>query len=200
MTDIQTMQQMIAGLKQKKNNLQADEAVFLKLSGINEEIEKALQDKDGYDSLLIEAKSRRDDAKKRKAGAIAGITSKIAQKMNEVLPSGEAVFTYEEDDDGKRAMKIGWAEDIMLKGDGSPIVQKVTPYNGLSGMQKQVFDSALAHVLDADIIVLEAAELDNENLEKTLAELSKLEKQVLVSTCHSLDGLKIPENFTVVEV
>jgi hypothetical protein len=189
MTDIQTMQQMIAGLKQKKNNLQADEAVFLKLSGINEEIEKALQDKDGYDSLLIEAKSRRDDAKKRKAGAIAGITSKIAQKMNEVLPSGEAVFTYEEDQDGKRSMKIGW------KGGDT-----VTPYNGLSGMQKQVFDSALAHVLDADIIVLEAAELDHENLEKTLAELSRLDKQCLISTCHPLEGIKIPENFTVVEV
>jgi len=188
MSDIQTMNQMVAGLRQKRQSLQSDEAIFLKLSGINEEIEKALQDKQGHEQELIEAKKRRDDAKKKKAGAIAGITSKIAEKMNAVLPSGESVFTYEEDD-GKRSMRIGWKEG-----------KTVTPYNGLSGMQKQVFDTALAHVLDADIIVLEAAELDPKNLEKTLAELSKLEKQVMVSTCHSLEGLKIPENFVVMEV
>jgi hypothetical protein len=190
MSDIQTMNQMIAGLRQKRQDLQSDEAVFLKLSGINEEIEKALQDKDGYDSLLIEAKKRRDDAKKKKAGAIARITSKIAQKMNEVIPSGEAVFSYNEDDDGKRAMKIGWKEG-----------ETVTPYNGLSGMQKQVFDSALAHVLDADIIVLEAAELDNENLIKTIKELAKLDKQVMVNTCHDLPvEIGLIDEFKIVEV
>jgi hypothetical protein len=188
MNDIQTMQQMITGLMQKKKNLQADEAVFLKLSGINEEIEKALQDKQGFETELVEAKKKRDDAKKRKSGAVAGITTEITKKMNEVLPSGEAVFTYEEDD-GKRSMKIGWKEG-----------ETVTPYNGLSGMQKQVFDTALAHVLDADIIVLEAAELDEGNLANALAELSNLDKQVLVSTCHSLGNITIPDNFTVVEV
>jgi len=187
MSDIQTMNQMITGLQQKKKNLQADETVFLKLSGINEQIEMASQDAHGYKSELLEAKKVRDDAKRKKAAAISAIVIKIEKKMNEVLPSGESVFAYSVDENEKYNMVIGWKEG-----------ETVTPYNGLSGMQKQVFDTALAHVLDADIIVLEAAELDQENMQKTLEILSKLDKQVLVSTCHSVSH--VPENFIVVEV
>ena len=186
--DIETMSQLVAGLKQNKLNLEADEKVFLKLSGINEEIEKASQDKAGYIEEIDEAKTRRDEAKKKKAAAVGEITSKISEKMNTVLPSGEAVFSYAEDEDGKRSMKIGWNDD-----------KKITPYNGLSGMQKQVFDTALANVLDANIIVVEAAELDNDNLIKTLNQLAKLDKQVIVSTCHPIAG-EIPELFKVIGV
>ena len=84
-------------------------------------------------------------------------------------------------------MTIGWNDD-----------KKITPYNGLSGMQKQVFDAALANLLDANIIVVEAAELDSENLIKTLEQLSKIDKQVIVNTCHPVD--KIPEPFVKIEV
>jgi len=189
MTDIQTLKDMAAGLRQKQKNLRADEAVFLKVSGLNEEIEKASQEKADFDEQLIEAKKVRDDAKARKAAAVSETTSRIAEKMNQVLPFGEAVFSYDEDEDGKRLMRIGW------KSDG-----KTTPYNGLSGAQKQIFDSALMLVLDADIIVVEAAELDPENLENTLIELSGLDKQVIVNTWHSLDGVSVPENFVVVGV
>lgn len=188
MSDIQTMKDMIIGLNQKKKNLRADEAIFLRLSGINEEIEKASQDKDGFDQELIEAKGRRDDAKAKKAGAVGETTTKIAAKINAVLPDGVAAVSYAEDDDGKRDLKIGWKE-----GDTT------TPYNGLSGMQKQVFDAALANVLDANIIVLEAAELDGDNFIATLQELSKLDKQVIVNTCHPFNG-PIPGTFKIIEV
>lgn len=189
MSNIQTMREMVIGLKQKKKNLQADEAVFLKLSGINEEIEKAVQDKSGFETELTEAKRRRDDAKKQKADAVAETTSRIAGKMNAVLPVGSAIFTYAEDDEGKRSMKIGWKNN-----------DAETPYNGLSGGEKQIFDAALANVLDANIIVVEAAELDDENFQATLLELSKLDKQVILNTCHPVAGLEIPENFQIVEV
>ena len=189
MSDTQTMKDMINGLRQKKKNLQADESIFLKLLGINEEIEKASQDKQEYDEELIEAKKIRDAAKARKAAAVSETTSRISEKMNAVLPFGEAVFSYDEDEDGKRLMRIGW------KSDG-----KTTPYNGLSGGQKQIFDSALMNVLDADIFVVEAAELDPENLEKTLAELAKLDKQAIVNCWYPLDGVVVPENFVVVGV
>jgi DNA repair exonuclease SbcCD ATPase subunit len=188
MVDIQTMNQMITGLNQKKENLQEDEKIFLKLSGINEEIEKARQDKDGFEEELTKAKGARDEAKKRKADAVGETTSKIAEKMNVVLPFGSAFFSYAEDDDGKRAMEIGWKS-----GD------KTTPYNGLSGGEKQIFDSALAYVLDANIIVVEAAELDDDNLIATLKELSKLDKQVLVNTCHPINETNL-EPFKIIEV
>ncbi len=193
MSDIQTMKEMIIGLKSKKENLQADEAIFLKLSGINEEIEKARQDKDGFEEELTKAKGLRDEAKNRKAAAVSETTSKIAEKMSSVLPFGKAVFSYDEDDDGKRSMKIGW-------GFATHFENEVIPYNGLSGGEKQIFDSALAYVLDANIIVVEAAELDNDNLKKTLIELSKLDKQILVNTCHPVKGLEIPETFEIIEV
>lgn len=188
MNDIQTTRELITGLEQRKKNLRADEAIFLKLSGINEEIEKANQDKSGFDEELTEAKGRRDESKKIKSLAVAEITSKIAGKMDEILPSGVAVFSYTEDDDGKMNLKIGWD-------DG----EKTTPYNGLSGGQSKIFDAALANVLDANIIVVEAAELDDDNFQKTLLELSKLDKQVLVSTCHPIK-VAIPSNFKIIEV
>ena len=188
MSDVQTMKDMITGLKQKKRNLQEDEAVFLKLSGINEQIEQAGQDRDQYQTNLAEAKKKRDDAKRKKSAAVSETISKIEEKVNEVLPYGKVVFSYAADENGKYSMAIGW-------NDG----EKTTPYNGLSGAEKQMFDAALANVLNADIIVVEAAELDPENLENTLAELSKLDKQVIVNTCHKID-FPIPENFKMIEV
>lgn len=187
MSDTQTMQDMLTGLRQKKKNLEADEKIFLRVAGINEEIEKASQDRSEYEKELIEAKKVRDAAKAKKADAVALTTSMITEKMNAVLPSGSAVFTYLEDDDGKRDLKIGWQEG-----------ETVTPYNGLSGMQKQVFDAALANVLDANIIVLEAAELDLDNLEKALVDLAKLDKQVIVNTWCKVNPA--PEPFKVIEV
>lgn len=188
MIDTQIMKDMLAGLESRKKILQENEKAFLKASGLNEEIEKAAQEREGYQVELADAKKKRDGAKARKGDAIAAITSEIERKINEVLPFGKAIFSYNEDDVGNRSMKIGWS-------DGG----KITPYNGLSGGQKQIFDAALALVLDADIIVVEAAELDYVNLDKILHELSKLDKQVIVNTCHPID-FDIPENFTLVEV
>lgn len=188
MTDIQTMKDMLAGLEQKKKNLEADEKVFLKLSGINEQIEKCGQEKDKFESYLTDAKKRQNEAKKKKAAAVSKTTSQIVEKMNQVLPFGKAVFNYDEDDEGKRSMLIGWEKDGVI-----------IPYNGMSGMQQKVFDAALANVLDADIIVVEAAELDPENLKKTIFELAKLDKNVIINTWYPID-FEIPENFIIMEV
>ena len=180
---------MLTGLEQKKKNLQADEKVFLKLSGINEQIEKAGQDKDDYGAELTEAKDRRDSAKMKKAGAVAQTMSKIAEKMNSVLQYGAAFFSYDEDEDGKRSMRIGWKNGEIE-----------TPYNGLSGMEKQVFDAALAHVLDANIIVIEADHMDRQHFEDALKQLAEIDKQVIVNTWRPVVGLEIPDCFKVVEV
>lgn len=188
MSDIQTMRGLVKGLRQKRENLMADKDIFLKLSGINEEIEKANQDKEGFEEELIEAKVIRDAAKNRKSASVSKTVSEIEKKMNAVLPSGEALFTYYQDENEKFTMQIGWKD-----GD------KRVPYNGLSGGEKQIFDAALANVLDANIIVVEAAELDDENLLKTLNELRKLDKQVIVNTCHSISETNLAP-FKVVEV
>jgi DNA repair exonuclease SbcCD ATPase subunit len=190
MSDIQTLQNMLTGLESKKTQLQADERIFLKMSGINEEIEKAVQDKETILKSLETAKKTRDDLKKKKSESIAATTTKIERKMNELLPSGRAVFSYEEDENEKFNMAIGWNHD-----------KKTTPYNGLSGGEKQIFDTALANVLDANIIVVEAAELDNDNLPKAIGQLAKLDAQVLVSTCHAPPlEVGLIDEFEIIEV
>lgn len=187
MEDIQTMQEMLRGLEARKKSLKDDEKVFLKVSGINEEIEKASQDKISIVSDSEKAKKERDDLKKKKADAVSKTTDKISESMNSVLPFGSAVFTYDEDETGKRDLHIGWKVDGVT-----------TPYNGLSGGQKQAFDAALAHVLNASIIVLEAAELDSDNLPVVLNDLGQLDKQILVSTWYPIDN--IPEPFVRIDV
>lgn len=187
MSDIQTMKEMVTGLESKKKQLETDKDVFLRVAGINEQVEKANQDKTEYDDYLVGAKENRDDLKKQKADAVSKTTFKIAKKMNKVLPFGKAVFTYEEDEEGKRDLHIGWNVDKV-----------VTPYNGLSGGQGKIFDAALANVLDANIIVLEAAELDNENLMAALDDLGTLEAQVLINTCHPIES--VPDPFVKIDV
>jgi DNA repair exonuclease SbcCD ATPase subunit len=187
MTDIKTLQDMLTGLESKKTQLQADESVFLKVSGINEEIEKAIQDKSEHIEELESAKDFLKVLKKKKSDAVSKTTTKIERKMNSLLPSGQSVFTYDEDDNGKRDLHIGWNHN-----------KRTTPYNGLSGGEKQIFDTALADLLEADIIVVEAAEIDQDNLQPTLEALSKLDKQVIVNTWYPVD--LAPESFKIIKI
>lgn len=182
MTDIQMMKDQLNGLIEKGKDLRKKERVHLKLQGINEEIEKTGQEREQYRQDLEKAKEERDELVKKKKDAVAEAAEKIASKMDEILPVGQAVF------DMTDGLVIGWAD-----GGG-----KTTPYNGLSGAEKQIFDTALAHVLDANIIVMEAAELDEDHILASLEDLAKTEKQVIVNTCHSVET--IPDPFVKVEV
>lgn len=183
--NMQLSRDMLTGLKSRKAQLEADEKIFVKVSGLNEEIEKASQDREKAKEELAQAKKRRDDSKFKKAQSVAKTVDMIADKMNQVLPFGQAFFSYEEVDE-KFSMSIGWRND-----------GKTTPYNGLSGFEKETFDAALANVLDADIIVIEADHADEENFPKLLDQLAGLDKQVIVNTWRKVDA---PEPFVVMEV
>jgi tetrahydromethanopterin S-methyltransferase subunit B len=184
MTDLQMMNDQLTGLIAKGKELRKKEAVFLKSQGINEEIEKATQDREDLIHDLDVAKKERDSLITKKNKAVAEAVADIASKMNEILPVGRAVFDIDDDNGG---LLIGWAIDTT-----------VIPYNGLSGGQKQIFDAALAHVLQANIIVLEAAELDQDHILAALEDLGNIDAQVLVSTCHQVS--EVPKTFTKVEV
>jgi len=176
MSDIQMMNDQLTGLIAKRKALRERESVFLKAQGINEEIEKTSQERSGYVEDLEKTKARRDDLISKKNNAVAEAAGKIVEKMKSVLPVGEAVFEVTDS-----SLLLGWEVD-----------KKFTPYNGLSGAQKQIFDGALAHVLDANIIVLEAAELDHDHLLAALEDLSKLDAQVIVNTCHPVEVVAEP--------
>lgn len=182
MSDVQMMNDQLTGLIAKGKALREKEAIFLKAQGINEEIEKTNQERSGYVEVLEKAKARRDDLQKKKNNAVAEAAGKIVEKMKSVLPVGDAVFLV-----GESSLLIGWQTG-----------EKLTPYNGLSGAQKQIFDGALAHVLDANIIVMEAAELDHDHLLAALEDLSRLDAQVIVNTCHPVEV--VPEPFVKINL
>jgi len=182
--DKQIIQDQISGLIESGKALRAQEAVFLKMQGINEEIEKTRADQEENKEKLVKAKDNLKKLVTQKNDAVRQVTSKIVDKMTEVLPTGQAVINL---DDG---LFIGWEVDISTG--------VYTPYNGLSGGQKQIFDGALSHVLDANIIVLEAAELDNDHMLAVLEDLAGIDKQCLISTCHPVDV--VPDGFVKIEL
>jgi hypothetical protein len=166
--DKQIINDQIAGLIEQGKTLRSQEAIFLEMHGINKEIEKTRADQETNKEKLVKAKENLKKLVGQKNDAVEKSFSKIKDKMNEVLPSGQAAINL---DDG---LFIGWEVETGV----------YTPYNGLSGGQKQMFDGALSHVLDANIIVMECAELDDDHMLAALEDLVKLDKQVLVSTCH----------------
>ena len=184
MNQKQILTDQITGLTEKGKGLRTQEAIFLKLQGINETIEKTKQEKTKLITDLETAKADKKSLIAQKNEAVSASFSKIIDKMNEVLPTGEAVINL---DDG---LFIGWETDIA-KGI-------YTPYNGLSGAQKAVFDTALGHVLDANIIIMECAELDDDHMLAVLEDMCRVEKQVLLATCHKVET--VPEAFRMVEV
>lgn len=182
MTDIQIMKDQIDGMVNKGESLREKEKIFLKAQGIDEEIEKANQDRTKTAKELKKAKENKKELIAKKSQAVAGAAGKIVDKMNEILPVGTAVF------DCTDGLVIGWKDDD----------KKFTPYNGLSGCEKQMFDTALSHVLDANIIILEAAELDSDHLCAAFEDFAAVEKQVIINTCHPVES--VPKPFVKVEL
>lgn len=183
--DKQILKDQIAGQIEKGVLLRADEALFLKVQGINETIVKTEVTRDKNVVLLEAEKENKKSLLAKKMLAVSGAAKKIVEKMNEVLPEKNAVF------DCLDGLKFG-----MRNQDNT-----ITAYNGLSGGQLQAFNAALANVLDANILFIEAAELDYLRSGAVLEDLANSDKQILISTCwpsRSEDWPKsyeIPENF-----
>ena len=181
MSDLQMMQDQIDGLIATGKELRKKEAVFLKIQGINETIETTSQERQTILTDQKAAKKEKKELLKKKNTAVSESAEKIVNKMNEVLPFGTAVF------DCLDGLFLGWEVDGTKK-----------PYNGLSGGEKQIFDTALAHVLGANIIIMEAAELDSDHMAAALEDLARVEKQVIINTCHPVKV--VPDPFVKIEL
>ncbi len=181
MSDIQMIKDQINGLIAKGKELRIKESIFLKVQGVNEEIEKTSLERSETRGKLEDARKNKKDLMDKKNKAVAEAAGEISASMNEILPAGKAVF------DCLDGLCIGWEIDGVKK-----------PYNGLSGGEKQIFDTALAHVLDANIIVMECAELDSDHMQAALEDLAGLDKQVILSTCHVVDV--VPESFVKIDL
>lgn len=176
--EIQMIENQIAGLKESLTALNQNKDDFVKAQGVQQEERKIRVEIVGKKESLTEKKVELSQLKITKAEAVQETSRGLAEKMGEVLPRGTAVLEIE---DGK--VFIGWGN---------------TPYNGLSGGEKVIFDGALAHALDASILCYEAAEVDLENLDELIKRLSQSDKQILLSTW--VRPTTIPDGWTVVEL
>ncbi len=179
--DIQMMEQQLKGFEAKGKELREQEAIFLKAQGLREQIEGTRAASIELEVDIQEAKEGLAELKSQKASAVAGTVSAIKEKMDAVLPDGEAVISV----DGSLA--IGWK-----------IGNDVKAYNGLSGGEKVVFDAALANALGSGIMLYEGAEMDDERMTGLIESLDH-DKQVIINTCH-FNGLVVPEGWDLVEI
>jgi DNA repair exonuclease SbcCD ATPase subunit len=183
MSDIKLLKDQITGLTAKLENLRKDKSRFDKAKGYDESIAK----------FQKEAEAMREDAKKlkdvsekltaKKNAATTASLQTIMAKMNEVLPMGKAVITVSEDGD----CFIGWHNGKVA-----------IPYPGLSGGEKVAFDTALVYALGGNILVTEAAELDDNRLADALTKYGQTNLQCIVMSAH--EPAKIPEGWEVVRL
>jgi ATPase subunit of ABC transporter with duplicated ATPase domains len=172
--DIALLKGQLEGITAKGKELRINEAKFLKAKGLDEEFEKAKKESLDEESSLYKMKKKLDEMVKKKNAAVQKSIQGVVEKMAEVLPDGIPVF--EITDTG--SLTIGWDFDGSYR-----------PYEGLSGGEKVQFNLAIAHAMNAGILIMEAAEVDDKSLLETLFMLSSVEKQVIVSTCHTPDGI-----------
>ncbi|WP_029458215.1 hypothetical protein [Solidesulfovibrio alcoholivorans] len=188
--DTAILEQQVSGLEARLKALRGELALYNQAKGLEDVIEaqraKAATARKG----LVEAKAILEDLRGQKARAVAKTCEALAGVMGQILPEGEAVMRIE--DDG--AVALAWKRP-----DGREI-----PHAGLSGGQRVLFDAALAHALLGDakhrVLILEAAELDEEHLTLVLEHMAATNPgtQVICNSCHK--PAEVPEGWDVVEV
>lgn len=173
--DQQLLEQQISGLSARLVELRAARDLHVRLQGIEEESAKVGLEMAETEVELQSLKEEVADLKARKAEETGRLTGQLTARMDHIVSSGISIF--EISDSG---VFIG-----AQRADGSRI-----PYQALSGGQKVIFQQALIYALMGDgpkCLIVEAAELDQPNLDRLLAVLEALhdEVQCLVLTCHS---------------
>ena len=181
----QIYKDQIQGLKNSISTLREIERLFVRSSTLQEQEEKARSAGDKLEEKLEETKEKKASLKAQRAEILKSALGPLADAISALLPRGQAVISLDE------KLFIGWQ-------DG----ERLIPYAGLSGGEKVFYDSALANGLlqglgMQKILVIEAAELDQENFNKTLGAITKAhpDAQIIVSTCH--DPGKVPEGWRI---
>lgn len=174
--DINLMGIQLQGLETKGKNLVAQKDLFLKAQGLREQVAEERTKIAGIEKAIAELKEKLTAEKAKKKNSVSETIGAITEKMNAILPDGEAVL----DIDG--GVSIGWKIGDLVK-----------PYNGLSGGESVVFNGALAHALDSGMIIFEAAECDQERLIDLMANVHGIQKQIIINTWFG-PSTEIPED------
>lgn len=184
---LQVMEQRVHGLQARLQKLRESERLFQRAAGLKTQKEKDGAAIAGLRDDLAKEKEKLAQHKASKALAISVTASALAQKMEQMLPFGDAVFNIGEDGE----VYLGW--NIPDRG---PVA-----YGGLSGGQRVLFDSALAYALlqpgkKNAVILVEGAELGGEIgmlLESVAA--SNVDAQIIACTCHGTGA--VPDGWSL---
>jgi DNA repair exonuclease SbcCD ATPase subunit len=180
--DAQLLQDQIAGLKQRLVQLKATERIMLQAHALEAQIGIAKKELNGYQAEIEPLKVELADLQEKRGGIVNAAMVEFSGRMEKALPEGQPAISVNDN-----SMEIGW----MIDG-------KSRPYRALSGGEKVSFDVALAHAMNADIIIKESAELDSKRLEMTLRVLRELPEQIVIVSCHKPET--IPEGWTVCQL
>jgi hypothetical protein len=159
--DAQILEQQIQGITAHLQKLREVKALFDRAGGLDEAMEKARQDREAAESSIAAVRGEIAVLQAKKTASLKATGDALSAKMSEVLPAGKGIFEVGED-----GLWIGWE-----KPDGRRV-----PMNGLSGGERNPFESALSSALMGSgekIIIVEAAESDQEHLEALLDHLAK---------------------------
>jgi len=173
---MELIKDQIQGLKAAIQTLRETDRLFIKANTLSEAIEKARSDLTQTEEDLEEAKNLKANLKTEKFAMLKEACDPLAEKITSLLPYGIAIIRMEEE------LFIGW---------GQPDMGPITPYAGLSGGEKSFFDASLCNALltgkGQKILVIEAGEMDDKNLNQTLLTIAEThpDAQVLVLTCHA---------------
>lgn len=170
-SDTMTIQARINGLKSRIAELRRNEAAFIRVSGIDQNISEMEIKKADHEKELNKWKDRLASAIQLRKETSETALEGFKTAMNEVLPLGTVEIDFSDDAKGV---------DITLMNGDTP-----TKYNALSGGEKVMTDMAIAKACGANILLIEAAEMDDDTVAKAMNAISGKEGlQAFIFTCH----------------
>ena len=173
--DTEIFNQNITGLGAAIANLRLAERTHIKINTLTEQVEKARSEAGKMDTELDKIKADRKALQQKKTLLIAKTCDALAKAVTKLLPEGECLLSFHKD-----KFRLGWDR----KGN-------VTPYLGLSGGEKALFDIPFAAALLGDaknkIVLCELAEAGDEHVRAFIEQVAKSTPniQILAATVHN---------------
>lgn len=177
------------GLEKRLVEAKAKIEPLEEIAVLSREVEKAQLDAEEALANEETAKVDLDAAVFAQSKIVAEASDMLATRSKEILPYGNLRL----EDDGKD-VTIMWAKSETLS----------VPRTTLSGGEQALFDNATGHSLAPEaLIVIEAAEIDNENIVSVMERITETcpaDTQVIVLTCHAPPAGTIPEGWNLIEL
>jgi DNA repair exonuclease SbcCD ATPase subunit len=153
----------ITELRSKLNPLLEVAALTKQVEQSKLTAEKALADEET-------AKKALETALEAQQKVVEAAKSMLNERATEILPSGTLII----EDDGAKELTLSWARD-----------GRVTQRQTLSGAERAIFDAGLGYALaSTGLVIIEAAEVDTDNMGHLCKHLQDFPAQILLLTCH----------------